>query len=107
MHVELLVVADCPNEAPARQALLDAADQAGLADLTVTVTVIDSETQATRRGFTGSPTFLLDGSDPFAVPGAPTGVSCRVYPTPAGPAGVPQAEQLRQALLRADARSSR
>lgn len=101
VHVELLVVPDCPNETRARRALLEAAREAGLADLAVTVTVIDTDVQAQRRRFTGSPTFLIDGSDPFATPDAPTGVTCRVYRTAAGPAGTPDLEQLRQALVRA------
>ncbi|MGI8870360.1 MAG: hypothetical protein ACR2F6_16310 [Mycobacteriales bacterium] len=67
----------------------------------MTVTVIDSVKEAQRRAFVGSPTFLIDGVDPFAVPGAPTGVTCRVYATARGMAGVPEVEHLRDALLRA------
>ena len=66
----------------------------------VTVTVIDSAEEARRREFVGSPTFLIDGLDPFAVPGEPTGVMCRVYATASGLAGVPEVESLRDALLR-------
>jgi hypothetical protein len=57
MRGELRVVADCPTDTPALEALLEAARQAGLADLAVTVTVIDTDDQAQGRGFIGSPTF--------------------------------------------------
>jgi hypothetical protein len=99
--VELLVVADCPHEALARAVLRDAAEQAGLANVPVAVTVIETDEQARIRGFIGSPTFLVDGVDPFAVPGAPTAVACRLYPTPDGLSGVPTVAALRDALVRA------
>lgn len=102
MRVEILVVPNCPNEHPARRSLQAAADLADLADLgaaSVTVTVVESMQEAQRRHFVGSPTFLIDGVDPFAVPGARIGLACRLYPTPDGPAGVPCVEQLRDALL--------
>lgn len=97
MDVELLVVPECPNEAVADDLI-----RAALADLgvvaAVSTTVIESDEQARARGFTGSPTFLIDGRDPFAEPGAAVAVACRVYRTPAGLAGVPAPEQLRTAL---------
>ncbi len=99
MEVELLVVRECPNEAAAGAALQEAARQAGMTELAVKVTVVDNDREAQRRGFVGSPTFLLNGVDPFAVPGAQPGITCRVYPTAAGPSGVPDVAQLRDALL--------
>ncbi|MFC8261184.1 hypothetical protein ACFUNF_27160 [Streptomyces sp. NPDC057291] len=39
--------------------------------------------------FTGSPTFLLNGRDPFAEPGRPAGLTCRVYRAPDGLRGLP------------------
>lgn len=101
VNVELLVVPNCPNEARAADALREAATHAGIVDLGVTVTVIDSDEDAQRRRFVGSPTFLINGTDPFAVAGAPSGLTCRVYRTAAGPSGLPEIEQLRDALLAA------
>ena len=99
MDVELLVVPDCPNEARAFDVTLVA-----LAELNVTasvfVTVIDTDEQARARGFTGSPTFLIDGRDPFAEPGATVGLACRMYRTPAGLAGVPGVDEVRNELRR-------
>ena len=65
------------------------------------ITVIDSDEQPRARGFAGSPTFLVDGTDPFASGGAPIGMTCRIYSTEAGPAGVPDLGRLRAALVRA------
>lgn len=99
--IELLVVPDCPNEDAALTVLQKAAESAGLKRVPVTVTVIDSSDEAQRRRFLGSPTFLIDGIDPFAMPGAQTGLTCRVYATADGPSGVPDVETLREALVRA------
>jgi hypothetical protein len=99
--IELLVVPECANEAAALEVVHAAAEAAGLEAAPVTITVIDSAAEAQRRGFIGSPTFLIDGVDPFAVPDAPTGVTCRLYATAGGPAGVPDVEALREALIRA------
>ncbi len=100
MDVELLVVPHCPNEVLAYDLT-----RAALAELnlraSVTTTVIETDDQAKARSFTGSPTFLVNGLDPFAVPGAAVGVACRLYRTPTGLAGVPSLDELREALRRA------
>ena len=67
---------------------------------TVTHTVITSQDQARRRGFAGSPTILVNGSDPFEDPAAPAAMACRLYPTPEGLRGVPALRDLRRALKR-------
>ncbi|MEU5304331.1 hypothetical protein ACH4YO_31780 [Streptomyces noursei] len=46
----------------------------------------------------GSPTILIDGRDPFVEPGAVPSLAWRIYRAPAGPAGAPSLDQLRQAL---------
>ena len=58
---------------------------------------IETDEDAVRVGFRGSPTVLIDGLDPFASDG-PVGLSCRVYPTEAGREGAPSIEQLVRAL---------
>ena len=60
--------------------------------------IIDTAERATEAHFVGSPTVLIDGLDPFAQPGAPVGLSCRIFSTPDGPAGSPTFDQLRHAL---------
>jgi hypothetical protein len=50
----------------------------------------------------GSPTLLVNGSDPFAAPGTPASVSCRLYRDQGGPAGgAPSVAALREALRHA------
>lgn len=60
--------------------------------------IVDTPEKAERTRFVGSPTVLIDGRDPFAEPGAPVGLSCRIFTTPDGPAGTPTIEQLRMAM---------
>jgi len=101
MDVELLVVPGCRNEGPAaillRSALIQAALPSGFR-----VTVIADEQQAAQRGFTGSPTFLINGSDPFGTPEQPVGLGCRIYRQPDGNVRVlPDLPELRDALAAA------
>lgn len=66
-------------------------------DVVVTRHRVETVEEAERRGLHGSPSILGDGVDVFAEPGAGVGLSCRVYRTPDGIAGVPTMEQLRGA----------
>jgi hypothetical protein len=97
----MLVVAGCPHTVAATLVLEAAARQAGVSDIPVTVTVVTSDQQAREREFGGSPTILIDGKDPFGVPGAPVGLTCRMYPSRSGLSGVPDLDDLRDALLKA------
>lgn len=101
MDVELLVVPGCANQHSAAALLRTALDDIGLPGATVRTTVITTQQQADQRGFTGSPTIRLDGDDPFAQPGRPPALACRVYPGPDGPSPLPALSDLRQALKRA------
>ncbi|GEP39658.1 hypothetical protein NPS01_33210 [Nocardioides psychrotolerans] len=98
MKLELLVIPDCPHEGPARELALTTLADLGLTD-ELTTTVITTQAEAEARGFVGSPTFLVDGEDPFAQPGAPAGVACRVYRTGDGWSGLPSGTDLRAALV--------
>ncbi|MCZ4124050.1 DF family (seleno)protein [Streptomyces sp. H39-S7] len=98
MDIEMLVVPDCPNEEPAAARLREALNGIGLRDTRFTTRVITDQAEAERYRFTGSPTFLIDGHDPFAERGRPFGLACRVYRTPHGLAGLPTPDQLRRAL---------
>ena len=53
MELELLVVPECPNEAPAARLLRTALDDVGLARIPITTTVTDSPAEAERRGLLG------------------------------------------------------
>ena len=101
MDVELLYFDDCPNWRVADRHLESLAVELG--GITVRYRTVDTPEEAARVGFRGSPTILVNGSDPFAAAADPVGgLSCRVYDTPQGPAGAPTIEQLREALTSAD-----
>lgn len=84
MDVELLVVADCPHEAPATQLLRAVLPDLGLSPDSFRTIVIRTDDEAQQRHFRGSPTFLIDGTDPFAEPGQPIGLGCRIYRSGSG-----------------------
>ena len=95
------MVPDCPHRQLAEQRLRQALAGAGLPATGFSTRVIADEAEAERSGFTGSPTILVDGRDPFAEPGRPPGLACRMYRTATGLSGAPDADRLRQALAAA------
>jgi hypothetical protein len=66
---------------------------------------VETPADAERWQFRGSPTVLIDGSDPFFDVSTPVGLTCRVYRTPAGLAGAPTTDQLESAVAAAGAAS--
>lgn len=96
VDVTLLYFDDCPNWKFADRRLVELASE-GL-DITVTRREVHSAEEAERLGFHGSPSILLDGVDLFPAPRAVVGLTCRVYSTPDGLAGVPTLDQLRAVL---------
>lgn len=100
MRLTVLAVPGCPN-APVLTGRL-AAVLSGRADVSVSHELIRDESQAARWGMHGSPTLLIDGMDPFAEPGQPPSMSCRLYRTDDGHAsGAPSIDRLRQAIEQA------
>lgn len=97
MHVTLQYFEGCPNWRIVDDRLRTLADEL---DLEITRQHIDTPEAAERHGFRGSPTILLDGADAFPPAEGPVGLTCRIYRTPAGPAGAPSLLQLREALTR-------
>ncbi|WP_327434628.1 organomercurial lyase [Streptomyces sp. NBC_01236] len=101
MRITVLSVPGCPHAPVVEDRLARALD--GRAVDVERVEVGDPG-QAGRLGMTGSPTVLIDGVDPFAVPGAPASLSCRLYRGPDGRVeGAPSVADLRHALANADA----
>lgn len=100
MELIVLTVAGCPNAAVLDERLAIAL--AGRADVTVERRVIDDEQEAARLGMRGSPTLLVDRVDPFAAPGVPPSLSCRMYRDPDDPKsrveGAPSVAALRRVL---------
>ncbi|MFE9399245.1 organomercurial lyase [Streptomyces flavidovirens] len=96
MRITVLTVVDCPNARPALQRLAAALDGR---EAQVELIEVADEAEAARRGMYGSPTILIDGTDPFAPPGAVPSLSCRLYRDAHGTAsGVPDETALRRAL---------
>lgn len=96
MKVQLLYFDDCPNWQDAA-GLLDLL-VAEMPDVEVERRIVDTQELAERLAFRGSPSIHIDGRDLFANDADPIGLSCRLYPTPDGPAGAPTLEQLRAAI---------
>src|SRR6266851_7355474 len=97
MHLTVLAVPGCPNVKLLEQRLTQVLEHRR--DITVSQHVVGDEDQAVRRGMHGSPTLLVDGIDPFAGPGQPAGVSCRLYRDGGGRVdGAPSVRQLRRAI---------
>lgn len=97
MQVTVLAVPGCPNAAVLGDRLTGAL--VGRADVWVTHEVISDEADAARRGMHGSPTLLIDGTDPFAEPGQPPSMSCRLYRDENGQlSGAPSFGQVREAI---------
>ena len=94
MKLEILHVPDCPNVLPLLERLAE------VTSLALTCRVITSDAEAQRFGMAGSPTLLIDGTDPFAAAdGRGCGMSCRLYRDETGAiVPVPSLEQLSAAL---------
>jgi hypothetical protein len=98
LELSVLAVPDCPNGPIMLERLgLVLADYP---DARVTGHVVRDEAEAVRLGMHGSPTLLVNGIDPFAVPGSRASVSCRVYRDESGRGqGAPSVAALRRAVL--------
>ena len=121
MHLTVLAEPACPNAPVLEDRLAAVLD--GRAGVSVSRQVISDETEAARWGMHGSPTLLIDGVDPFAEPGQPPSMSCRLYrdehgqhigcaigrPAPpgdrAGPGRRRPSRRTRRGLIRWDARA--
>ena len=101
MDIVLRYSPGCPNWVETDRLLREALQIVGVADATLTRDVIETPEEAVAARFTGSPTILINGFDPFAgAAGAEFGLACRVYRTPAGLRGSPTLEQLVAVLER-------
>jgi hypothetical protein len=101
MRVELLWWEGCPSY-PETQADLERALAAAGLDGEVEMVEIESDEQARRERFPGSPTVRLDGEDILPAPdGEPFSLTCRVYRLRDGrPSPTPDPEDLLEAITR-------
>ena len=101
----VLSVPGCPNVPLLEQRLAEAL--AGWPAVTVQ-RLIASADEAARCGMCGSPTLLVNGHDPFAVPGSVPALACRMYDGEGGRLeGAPTVDALRRVLEQAGLRASR
>lgn len=94
-EVTVRYIEGCPNWQHTRRQLCELQTEAGFE---LGCELVATPDEAERLGFTGSPTVLVDGTDPFATGDMPSGLACRMYATPEGPRGSPTPGQLRDVL---------
>ena len=98
MEVEILYFDDCPSYREARATLEEALSQ-GDVGAEVRMVAVNTDEEAQRLRFPGSPTVKVDGEDLFPVPDrARYALGCRMYATPEGLKGSPTAEMVRASL---------
>jgi hypothetical protein len=102
MRVELLWWDGCPSHPEARADLERVLREEGL-EAPVVMVEVDTDEQARRERFPGSPTIRLDGEDAVpADPSEPFSLTCRVYRLRDGRvSATPDPEDLREAIRRA------
>ncbi len=98
MQVSVLYFAGCPNWQETGRRVRAALEQTGYPGTTVMFVPVQSTAEAGAVGLRGSPTITVDGEDLFPAGLPPVGLSCRLYPTTNGPAGVPDLTDLIAAL---------
>ena len=102
MRVELLWWDGCPSTPQALDELKEVLHSEGLDPESVELRKVESDEQAEREDFRGSPTIRIDGKDVLpSGEGDPVGLSCRVYRLRDGrPSPTPDPEELRDAIRR-------
>jgi hypothetical protein len=98
VDVEVRYVQGCPNLTVTSQRLALALDAVGRAGTAIRRRLVSTAEEAKELGFVGSPTVLIDGTDPFMKEGAAVGLSCRLYGAGGAISVAPSIEQLTAAL---------
>ncbi len=107
MKVEVLYFDGCPTYGTATKTLRGVLAEEGL-EAEVQLVAVNSDEEAERLHFPGSPTIRVDGEDLFPVAEREDWrLGCRVYATPQGLMGSPTAEMLREALMKGGAGADR
>jgi hypothetical protein len=98
MRVELLYFDGCPTYRTAEKTLGVVLARGG-AEAVVELVAVNTDEEAQRLRFPGSPTIRVDGEDLFPVPGrVGYALGCRMYATPEGLRGSPTAEMVQASL---------
>lgn len=105
MELTVLAVPGCPNAPVLEQRLAEVT--AGMPGVTIRRVEVADIAGAAEQGMNGSPTLLVDGTDPFAQPGTGPALACRLYRDDDGrPSGAPSIAALRRALDQANGQGS-
>jgi len=100
VHVEVLYFDGCPTHVAATWALREVLAELG-AEAEVELVAVNTDEEAKRLRFAGSPTIRVEGRDLFPVPERSAwALSCRRYATPEGLKGYPTREMVQEALAR-------
>ena len=104
MRIELLSFEGCPSHEAFVPRLDELLARAGV-DAAVQQRRVESQADAERERFLGSPTLRVDGVDvdPGAAQRSDFGMKCRLYATEDGLRGMPEDGWVREALARARA----
>lgn len=98
MNVRFLYFSDCPNARPAHDLLKDVLREAA-PGAEIECIEIESDEQAVRYGFLGSPSIQIDGLDiEKERRNDPPYFGCRLYRAEQGFAGIPPREMVLAAL---------
>jgi len=98
MRVEVLYFDGCPTYLEAEKTLRTVLAQEA-AEAVVELEAVNTDEEARKLRFPGSPTIRVDGEDLFPVPDrAGYALGCRMYATPEGMRGSPTAEMVRASL---------
>jgi hypothetical protein len=98
MKVEVLYFDGCPTYEAAEKTLRDVFADKGL-EADVELVAVNTDEEARRLRFSGSPTIRVAGKDLFPTEEREVWrLGCRIYATPQGLKGSPTAEMLKEAL---------
>lgn len=102
MRIELLWWEGCPSHREALAELREVLGSEGLDPDLVELREIETDEQAQRERFPGSPTIRIEGRDAFPAEGEPLTLTCRVYRLRDGrPSPTPDPDDVRAAVRRA------
>ena len=98
MKLEVLYFDGCPTYVAATRTLREVLSELGV-EAEVEMVAANTDEEAKRLRFPGSPTIRVDGRDLFPVKEREEWLlGCRVYATPEGLRGSPTTEMVREAL---------
>lgn len=98
VKVEILYFDGCPSYGLAEKTVRELLEEQGI-EADVELVAANTDEEAERLQFPGSPTIRVDGRDLFPVPESEGWrLGCRVYATPEGLRGAPTADMIREAL---------